>query len=541
MKRYNGKSIFKGIAIGTIKVLSKTSKDIIDTSKKQITDTEAEVARYVAARDKAIEQLQAIFKRAVNEVGQESANIFDVQSMLLSDEDYTDAVYSYICNDKCNAEYAVYQSGEDIAEAFSSMEDEYMRARSADIKDVSHRVICILCGVDEENDETSSDADIILCADELTPAETVALDKSKVKAFVTKYGSSQSHTAILARTMNIPALIGVIVDSEWNGKTAIVDSFAGDFIIDPDDDTLAQAKKLQAEEAEKAKRLLALKDKPTVTKDGRKVRLYANIGSVDDASIALENGAEGIGLFRSEFLYIGRNTFPTEEEQFVAYKNVVRKMAGKLVVIRTLDIGADKKADYFNLGKEDNPALGFRAIRICLERPEIFKTQLRAIYRASAFGNIAVMFPMIISVDEVQRAKAIAAEVRASLNKKGIPYGNVEQGIMIETPAAVLMSDELAKEVDFFSIGTNDLTQYTLAIDRQNSHLEAFYDPHHPAVLRAIKMTVDNGHKHNCWVGICGELGADVSLTKEFLDMGIDELSVSSSRILSVRETVRSL
>lgn len=538
MKRYNGKSIYKGIAIGAIKVFNKAE---YDTSKRIILDSEveAEIQRYVKARDTAVQQLQAIFRRAVNEVGQATANIFDVQSMLLGDDDYTDSVYNYIQNEHTNAEYAVFQSGEVISQIFSDMDDEYMKARAADIKDVSHRVITILCGGADEALE--SDQPVILAADELTPAETIQLDKKKILAFVTKYGSSQSHTAILARTMNIPALTGVIIDSSWNGKQAVVDGFTGEFILEPDEETLKAEEAKRAEALKKLELLQQLKGKETVTKGGQKINLYANIGSVADADLALENDAEGIGLFRSEFLYIGRPTYPTEEEQFVAYKNVARKMQGKKVIIRTLDIGADKKADYFKLDAEENPALGFRAIRICLERPELFKTQLRAIYRASAFGNLAIMYPMIISVDEVKKIKKISADVRSALNKENIPYGNVEQGVMIETPAAVLMSEDLAQEVDFFSIGTNDLTQYTLAIDRQNSKLENFYDPHHPAVLKQIQMTVENGHKHGCWVGICGELGADMDLTETFLKMGVDELSVSPSRILPIREKIRSL
>ncbi len=539
MKRYNGKSIYKGIAIGKIKIFEKVC---YDTSLHPIEDTEAEIERYNKARDTAVLQLQKIFKKAVEEVGEEAAAIFDVQSMLAGDDDFTDSVYTYIRDEKANAEYATFQSGESISQIFAQMDDEYMKARSADIKDVAHRIVTVLCSGEESDCGCGGDGgQQILCADDLTPAETVALDKTKVLAFVTKYGSSQSHTAILARTMNIPALAGVIVDPEWNGKLAVVDGFAGELIIDPDAETLAQKEKLQKESLAKLALLQQLKGKESVTKGGRKINVYANIGSVADADLALENDAEGIGLFRSEFLYLGRHSYPTEEEQFVAYKNVARKMKGKRVIIRTLDIGADKQADYFNLEKEENPALGFRAIRICLDRPDLFKTQLRAIYRASAFGTLAIMYPMIISVDEVRRIKKISADVCYSLNKENIPYGNVEQGIMIETPAAVMMSEELAKEVDFFSIGTNDLTQYTLAIDRQNAKLDAFYDPHHPAVLKEIQMTIENGHKHGCWVGICGELGSDLELTQQFVEMGIDELSVSPSRILGLRDKIRSL
>lgn len=537
MKRYNGKSIYKGIAIGKIKILKKVC---YDTSLHTVEDSAAEIERYNKARDIAVQQLQDIFKKAIDEVGEEAAAIFDVQSMLIGDDDFTDSVYSFINDEKANAEYAVFQSGETISQIFSQMDDEYMKARSADIKDVAQRIIKVLCDGDE-NGGISADEKQILCADDLTPAETVALDKSKVLAFVTKYGSSQSHTAILARTMNIPALTGVILDSEWDGKLAVVDGFSGELIIEPDAEVLSEKEKRQKEAMAKLELLQQLKGKESVTKSGRKINVYANIGSVEDAYPAIENDAEGIGLFRSEFLYLGRHTYPTEEEQFVAYKNVARKMNGKKVIIRTLDIGADKQADYFNLEKEENPAMGFRAIRICLDRPDLFKTQLRAIYRASAFGNIAIMYPMIISVDEVRRIKKISADVCYSLNKENIPYGNVEQGIMIETPAAVMMSEELAQEVDFFSIGTNDLTQYTLAIDRQNSKLESFYDAHHPAILKEIQMTIENGHKHGCWVGICGELGADLELTEKFVKMGIDELSVSPSRILALRDKIRSI
>ena len=535
MKRYNGKSIFKGIAIGKIRILKKA---VFNTDKREVSDTDAEEKRYSLARDTAIQELQSLFRKTREEIGEESANIFDVQSMLLADDDFNAAVLDTIRNEKANAEYAVFQAGESISKIFSEMEDEYMKARSADIKDVARRVVTVLCG---GSSEVSADEPQIIVAEELTPAETVQLDKNNLLAFVTKYGSAQSHTAILARTINIPALTGVIIDNDWNGKMAIVDSFTGEFIIEPDEEILKEKEAKRAEQLKKREMLLTLKGQPSVTKGGKKINLYANIGNVDDADKANENDAEGIGLFRSEFLYLGRSTYPTEEEQFVAYKNVARKMKGKKVIIRTLDIGADKQADYFKLDAEENPAMGFRAIRICLERPELFKTQLRAIYRASAFGNIAIMYPMIISVEEVQKIKKISADVRNALNKENIPYGEVEEGIMIETPAAVLMSEELAQEVDFFSIGTNDLTQYTLAIDRQNSKLESFYNPHHPAVLKAIKMTIDNGHKHGCWVGICGELGADTELTQTFVNYGIDELSVSPSRILELREKIRSI
>jgi phosphoenolpyruvate-protein phosphotransferase (PTS system enzyme I) len=534
MKRYNGKAVYKGIAIGTIRIFRKNK---YDTTRRTVDDVEAEVLRYQSARDTAIKQLNAVYQKAKPDVGEDTAAIFDVQAMLLADDDYNDSVYGLIRDGKSNAEYAVAESGVRLSHIFSEMDDDYMKARSFDITDVSNRVVAVLCGREDISPGVSEPQ--ILAADDLTPAETVQFDKTKILAFVTKYGSSNSHTAIIARTMNIPALTGVIIDPDWDGKKAVVDSFAGELIVEPDDAVLAEEEKKKLENDRQTVLLQELKGKKDVTKDGRHVRLYANIGSVADADAALENDAAGIGLFRSEFLYLGRTTYPTEEEQFVAYKNVARKMKGKPVIIRTLDIGADKKADYFKLDPEENPAMGFRAIRICLERPDLFRTQLRAIYRASAFGNIAIMYPMIISVEEVQKIKKITADVRSCLNKENIPYGDVEQGIMIETPAAVMMSEELAQEVNFFSIGTNDLTQYTLAIDRQNAKLDNIYNPHHPAVLKMIRMTVENGHKHGCWVGICGELGADTALTGTFIDMGVDELSVSPSRVLNVRRRIR--
>ncbi|MCK9170805.1 MAG: phosphoenolpyruvate--protein phosphotransferase [Treponema sp.] len=534
MKKYNGKSIYEGVAAGIIKYYRKIE---IDTSRREIVNAEAEVKRYEAARSTAVRQLNEVCKKAKSEVDEDTAAIFDVQAMMLSDDDYNDSIYKMIREQHDNAEYAVQSTGNKFAKIFSDMDDEYMKARSFDIKDISRRVLCILTG--QEPESLAGAVPFILAADDLTPAETVQLDKSKVLAFVTKYGSSNSHTAILARTMNIPAVTGVIVNPEWNGKQAVVDGLSGEVIIEPDEETFAALKKKQAEEELHRKRLMDLKGKDDVTKSGRHINLYANIGNVNDVEAVLENDAAGIGLFRSEFLYLGRDSSPTEEEQFVAYKNVARKMKGKKVVIRTLDIGADKKADYFRLDHEDNPAMGFRAIRICLERPELFKTQLRAIYRASAFGTVSIMYPMITSVQEVRRIKEISAEVRSGLSKENVSYGNVEEGIMIETPAAVMISEELAAEVDFFSIGTNDLTQYTLAIDRQNSKLDKFYDPHHPAVLKMIHMTIENGHKHDCWVGICGELGADTSLTETFIRMGIDELSVSPASVLTVRQKIR--
>ncbi|HAH62703.1 MAG TPA: phosphoenolpyruvate--protein phosphotransferase [Treponema sp.] len=534
MKKYNGKSIYRGVAVGSIKYYRKVE---IDTARREITAAEAEVKRYEDARDAAIRQLNEVYEKAKHEVDKDTAEIFEVQAMMLSDDDYNDSIWKMIREHHDNAEYAVQTTGDTFAKTFSDMDDDYMKARSFDIKDISRRILCILSG--QEPESLTSATPFILAADDLTPAETVQLDKSKVLAFVTKYGSSNSHTAILARTMNIPAVTGVIVNPEWNGKQAAVDGFTGEVIIEPDEETLAVLKKKRAEEEERRERLMELKGKDDVTKSGRHISLYANIGSVNDVEAVLENDAAGIGLFRSEFLYIGRDTYPTEEEQFVAYKNVARKMKGKKVVIRTLDIGADKKADYFKLDHEENPAMGFRAIRICLERPELFKTQLRAIYRASAFGTVSIMYPMITSLQEVRRIKEISAEVRSELSKENISYGNVEEGIMIETPAAVMISEDLAAEVDFFSIGTNDLTQYTLAIDRQNAKLDRFYDQHHPAVLKMIKMTVESGHKHDCWVGICGELGADTTLTETFIGMGIDELSVSPASVLTVREKIR--
>lgn len=534
MKIYNGKSIYKGIAIGKIKYMKKTEPD---TSRHEISDIKSEMKRYDVARKKAILQLKKIYRDAISEIGEDAAAIFDVQSMMLEDDDYNESVQSMIEENKDNAEFAVFNTGEIISSTFAEMDDDYMKARAYDIKDVSLRVVNILCGNDSES--ILDDEPVILAIDELTPAETVQMDKSKLLSFVTKYGSSNSHTAILARTINIPAVTGVIIDQAWNGKMAIVNGETGEIIIEPDEKTMNKMLKKRKKIEEEFEILQKLKGMPNRTKSGKEINLYANIGGVEDVEKVLENDANGIGLFRSEFLYLGRNDYPTEEQQFVAYKNVVRKMKGKKVIIRTLDIGADKKADYFNLEKEDNPAMGFRAIRICLACPKLFKTQLRAIYRASAYGTISIMYPMIISLQEVQKVKEISAEVRSELNLDNIPYGDVEQGIMIETPAAVIMSDELACEVDFFSIGTNDLTQYTLAMDRQNCRLESMFDTHHPAILRQIKTTIDNAHKHNCWVGICGELAADLSLTKTFIDMGIDELSVSPSSVLPVRQKIR--
>lgn len=534
MKIYNGKSIFKGIAIGKILFYSKEQQQI---KRVHIDDVEAEVARYDKAKADAISQLGKLYEKAVVEVGELNAQIFEVHQMMLEDDDYNDSIYNVIRQQEMNAEYAVATTADNFSEMFSNMDDEYFKARAIDIKDISERVITILQG--KNADGEIGDEPVIIVAEDLAPSETVQMDKSKLLSFVTRLGSSNSHTAILARTMNIPALIGVEIDEAWNGKLAIVDGYNGVLYVEPDEATLEEMKKKQAEDKEKKELLLTLKGKENVTTSGQHINLYANIGNVSDLASVLQNDAAGIGLFRSEFLYLESNDYPTEEEQFAAYKQVAETMAGKKVIIRTLDIGADKQVDYFNMEHEDNPAMGYRAIRICLTQQEIFETQLRAIFRASAYGNIAIMYPMIISVDEVKQIKQIVAKVKKELDDAGIKYGNVEQGIMIETPAAVMISDLLAKEVDFFSIGTNDLTQYTLAIDRQNAKLDAFYDSHHEAVLRMIKMVVDNAHAAGIWAGICGELGADTTLTDTFLDMGLDELSVSPSMILPVRKVIR--
>ncbi len=534
--RIEGKSVFGGIAIGKVEIFKKGENQI---SRKSITDVAAEVARFEAAKAEAADQLAKLYQKALVEVGEVNAAIFEVHQMMLEDLDYLDAIHGIIENQQVNAEYAVAQTSDNFSEMFAAMDDEYMSARAADIRDISDRVISILCGVKAGG--IRSDEPVILLADDLAPSETVSLDKAKVLSFVTRYGSANSHTAILARTMNIPALISVDYPSDIEGKMAIVDGNEGVLIVDPTVSVLESYQEKQKRIQEEKELLLQLKGKENETSDGRKIQLFANIGGVSDVAAVLANDAGGIGLFRSEFLYLQSEDFPTEEQQFIAYKSVVETMAGKKVIIRTLDIGADKQVDYLGLKEEDNPALGYRAIRICLDQPEIFKTQLRAIYRASYYGNLAVMFPMIISVDEVKRIKAILEEVKTSLEADGLPYKEIEIGVMIETPAAVMMSDLLAKEVDFFSIGTNDLTQYTLAIDRQNEKLDSFYDAHHPAVLRMIQMVVENGHKENCWVGICGELGADLEMTETFINMGIDELSVSPSMVLRVREKIRNI
>lgn len=534
MEKFTGKSIFNGIAIGKILFYSK---DGVQIFRHKVEDTDAEMARYNEAKEKAIEELNVIYEKAVKEVGEMNAAVFEVHAMMLEDDDYNDSVKNIITSQGVNAEYAVATTSDNFSKMFAEMDDEYFQARAIDIKDVSERVLNILAGRSSGN--ILGDEPVIVVANDLAPSETVQMDKEKLLAFVTEEGSSNSHTAILARTMNIPALIGIKIDKEWNGKMAVVDGYNGELILEPDEATIKVMKERQEKIAKDREMLQTLKGKEDVTLDGKHIKLYANIGSVADVANVLKNDANGIGLFRSEFLYLENDTFPTENEQFQAYKTVAENMAGKKVVIRTLDIGADKQVDYFGLDKEDNPAMGYRAIRICLKQQDIFKTQLRALLRASAFGNISIMFPMIISVNEVRQIKAIVAEVKEELISQGITVGDVELGIMIETPAAVMISDLLAKEVDFFSIGTNDLTQYTLAIDRQNSKLDDIYDSHHEAILRMIRMVVENGHKNNCWVGICGELGADTTLTEEFIKMGIDELSVSPTFVLPIRKIIR--
>ncbi len=534
MERYTGKSILKGTAIGKILFYSKEEQVV---QRKSVDDVQAELDRFEKAKNEAVIQLNALYEKALKEVGEVNAAIFEVHAMMVEDGDFNDSIRNVIESQSVNAEYAVAVTGDNFAKMFSEMDDDYFKARSADIKDIAERIVRILHGGHSGGD--LGDEPVILAAKDLAPSETVQMDKTKLLGFVTELGSSNSHTAILARTMNIPALIGIHVSEEMDGKTAIIDGVSGELIIDPDEDVLKQYQQRQEEEKRSRELLLQLKGKPAVTLDGKEIKLFANIGSVGDMAKVLANDAGGIGLFRSEFLYLEKDDYPTEEEQFQAYKTVAETMAGKKVVIRTLDIGADKQVDYFNMDKEDNPAMGYRAIRICLDRPEIFRTQLRAIMRASAYGNIAIMYPMIISVDEVLQIKKIVASIKADFDEKGIPYGDFEQGIMIETPAAVMISDLLAKEVDFFSLGTNDLTQYTLAIDRQNSKLDNIYDAHHPAILRMIQMVIDNGHKENCWVGICGELGADLTMTEKFLRMGIDELSVSPAAVLPVKKIIR--
>ena len=535
MQIYKGKSVFGGIAIGKISVYKKDEQLV---KRVKIEDADAEMERYTAARNIAAAQLQKLYDKALKEVGEANAAIFEVHQMMLEDEDYNESVENIIHSQMVNAEYAVASTADNFAQMFEAMDDDYMRGRAADVRDISERVITVLAG--GAGSGLDSDEPVIIAADDLAPSETVQLDKDKVLSFVTAHGSENSHTAILARTMGIPALIGtgIDLDETVDGKFGIVDGTNGVVYVDPDAELLVEMKKKQQEEQEKKRLLQTLKGKENITLDGQKVMLYANVGNIKDLGIALQNDAGGIGLFRSEFIYLGQDHYPTEEEQFQIYKTVAETMAGRRVIIRTLDIGADKQCDYFELDKEDNPAMGLRAIRICLTRPEIFKSQLRALFRASVYGNINIMYPMIISVDEVRQIKAIVEEVKAELTEQGIEYGNPAQGIMIETPASVMMSRELAEEVDFFSIGTNDLTQYTLAIDRQNSKLDKFFDSHHPAVLRMIQMTVENAHKAGIWCGICGELGADQALTKDFLAMGVDELSVSPGSILPLRKII---
>ncbi len=538
MEIFRGKSVLQGIAIGKLYVYEKKESS---WTKQTVQDVEAEIVRFQKARENAIGELDDLYQDALAQVGEENAMIFDVHKMMLDDLDYVEAIEACIRTDSVNAEYAVTVTGEEFSAMFSAMDDDYMRARAADVLDISSRVVRILEGRDDAGLHTKEP--VIILADDLSPSETIQMDKTKILAVVTKHGSANSHTAILARSLNIPSLVNtdVEISKEYHGKEAVVDGVTGTLFIEPEAEVLDQKKKEQAEIKEKNERLKLLIGKENVTKDGRSIKLYANMGNVEDVDKVLANDAGGIGLFRSEFLYLGRDDFPTEEEQFAAYKEVVSRMEGKKVIIRTLDIGADKKADYFGLDAEENPALGYRAIRICLMQPEIFKTQLRAIYRASAFGTVSIMFPMIISVEEIRKIKDIVEEVKEELTREGVSFGAVELGIMIETPAAAIVSEELAKEVGFFSIGTNDLTQYTLAIDRQNQKLEPFYDSHHPAVLKLIEMTVQNGHKAGIWVGICGELGADDTLTETFLDMGLDELSVSPTYILKLRDRIRNI
>lgn len=538
MLKLSGKAVYKGIVLGKITVLKKKEHQI---KREKITDAEAEIERLEHAGRKAQEQLKELYDKAVKEVGEASAAIFEVHQMMLEDEDYLDAIHNMIRTEMVAAEYAVAVTGDNFSEMFASMDDDYMKARAADVKDISSRLIKNLLGQDEEY--LADNEPSIIVAEDLSPSETVQLDKEKILGFVTVHGSTNSHTAILARMMNIPALIGVPMklNDLHSGMLAMVDGFSGEVVFEPSEEICDFARKRIQEEKEKAQLLKSLKGKESITADGHKINIYANIGSVSDVGYVLENDAEGIGLFRSEFLYLGRRNFPTEDEQFLAYKQVLQTMAGKKVIIRTLDIGADKQVEYFGLGKEDNPAMGYRAIRICLKQPDIFRTQLRALLRASVFGNLSVMYPMITSTEEVKQIYKIVESVRKELEEDNIPYKMPEQGIMIETPAAVMISDELAEMVDFFSIGTNDLTQYTLAIDRQNEKLDEFYNPHHKAILKMIQMVIENAHKAGKWAGICGELGADMKLTEAFVRMGIDELSVAPSMVLKIRKVIRKM
>ena len=535
MEKYIGKSVYKGTAIGPVRVLKKTESLV---KRKHIDDVEAEVDRLDKAKTLTYDQLGTLYEKALQEVGESNASIFEVHQMMLEDDDYQDSIRGMIQNEEVNAEYAVAVTGDNFSKMFASMEDEYMQARAVDVKDISNRLISNLCG-DEQFDWDAMEPSIIV-ADDLTPSETVQMDKSKILAFVTVHGSTNSHTAILARMMNIPALVSVPIDLECiqNGTQALIDGKEACFYVNPDDSMIDLAREKQKQEAEQRQLLANYKGKASITKSGRKIHVYANIGNVSDVAYVMENDAEVIGLFRSEFLYLGRTSLPDETEQFHAYRQVLQMMAGKKVIIRTLDIGADKNVDYLGFDHEDNPAMGYRAIRICLEQKDVFKTQLRALLRAAKYGNLSIMYPMITSVDEVLRIYEIVDEVKQELEQENIPYEMPEQGIMIETPAAVMISEELAEHVDFFSIGTNDLTQYTLAIDRQNSRLDRFYNPHHEAILRMIQMTIDGAHKHGKWVGICGELGADLSFTERFVQMGIDELSVAPSMVLGIRSKI---
>lgn len=537
MQIYQGKSVFSGIAIGKIRVYKKNERQV---KRVKVENPDAEMARFEEAKAKGIAQLGVLYEKACKEVGEANAAIFEVHQMMMEDDGYNESVENIIKSQGVNAEYAVATTGDNFAQMFSAMDDDYMRERAADVKDISERLISILNG--DDTDASLNDEPAIIVADDLAPSETVQMDKDKVLSFVTVHGSLNSHTAILARTMAIPALVGtpLPLDESVDGKLGIVDGSDGTIYVDPDEETLAAMQKRRTEEEEKKKLLLTLKGKENITLDGQKILLYANIGNIKDLAAVMQNDAGGIGLFRSEFIYLEQDHYPTEEEQFRIYKQAAETMAGKRVIIRTLDIGADKQCDYFEMEKEENPALGCRAIRICLTRPEIFKTQLRALYRASAYGQIAIMFPMIISVDEVKKIKEMIRLVQEELTEEGVEFRkDVEIGVMIETPAAVMVSHELAKEVDFFSVGTNDLTQYTLAIDRQNQKLESFYDAHHPAVLSMIRMAAENAHREGKWIGICGELAADLTLTETFLEMGIDELSVAPGMILPLRKTVR--
>lgn len=533
----SGKSVFGGVSIGKLLFYKRNEKVI---KRTHVDNVDEEMVRFQNAKNTAVEQLKGLYEKALEDVGEANAMIFEIHQMMLEDLDYLESIENIIRTQEVNAEFAVATTADNFSQMFASMDDAYMQGRAADVKDVSERVLDILCGTGGGMKEMSEPC--IIAADDLAPSETVQLDKSKVLGFATMYGSSNSHTAILARTMNIPAVIGLgeALSQEYDGKNAIIDGFTGTLYIDPDEKTLAEMQEKRARDLEQKALLEQLKGKENVTKSGQKINIYANIGNVSDVGAVLKNDAGGIGLFRSEFLYLENTDFPTEEQQFAVYKQVAENMAGKKVIIRTLDIGADKQVDYFGLDKEENPALGYRAIRICLTRPEIFKTQLRALYRAAMYGNISIMFPMIISVDEIHRIKAIIAEVKGELKNEGIPYKeDVELGVMIETPASVMISRDLAKEVDFFSVGTNDLTQYTLAIDRQNAKLDEFYNPHHPAILSMIRMAAENAHAEGAWIGICGELGADLELTEEFLKMGLDELSVSPSMVLPLRKKIR--